>query len=136
MKEINYRTVRRRVILRLLNRILFFAHAFVFLANAIAPYPNGIVVLWLPIVVAHFAWAFNFNPVGRLLDRQTEREIERLRARGYVVNPPEHMPARIAREKAKRAARLTDDGEIEYAEDDDAEYGDAPAPRSRTYERD
>ena len=131
MTEIDYRSVRRRVKLRLVNRVLFFVHLFFFFAGVTAPYAGGLVVIWLPLLIGHFIWAFNFNPLGRLLDRQTEREIERLRACGYVVKPPEYVTPPETRGKPKRAARLSDDGEIEY---EDEAFEDVPVRRSRAHE--
>jgi hypothetical protein len=133
MTEIDYRAVRRRVKLRLVNRVLFFVHLFFFFAGVTAPNSGGLAVIWLPLLIGHFIWAFNFNLFARLVDRQTEREIERLRARGYVVKPPEYVTPPAVREKPKRAARLTDDGEIEYEEEDEA-FEDVPVRRSRAHE--
>ena len=135
MTEIDYRTVRRRVKLRLVNRVLFVGHVFLFIAGVTAPHSGGLAVIWLPLLIAHFVWAFNVNPLGRMLDRQTEREIERLRARGYTVKPPEYVtPPETEREKPKRAARLVDDGEIEIEDEDEAYSEETPVRRSRAHE--
>lgn len=134
MTEIDYRTVRRRVKLRMVNRVLFVGHVFLFIAGTAAPNSGGLAVIWLPVLVAHFVWAYNVNPLGRMLDRQTEREIERLRARGYVVKPPEYVSPPETREKPKRAARLVDDGEIEIDDEDEAYAEETPVRRSRARE--
>lgn len=120
MSEIDYRAIRRRVILRWLNRMLFLGNVllWLFVASLLDRYPvdtasaNSLFVVWFLILIAHFLWAFNI--VGSFIQRQTEREAERLRARGYTVNAPMRDTALIGAEKPKRAARLSDDGEIEY----------------------
>jgi hypothetical protein len=99
------------------------------------PRDDGLRLIWFLMLVVHGVLALKdiwpFSIVRDLLERQTEREAERLRARGYTVNASPADLALAGKEKRKRAARLSDDGEIEY---EDEAHEDLPVRRSRASE--
>ncbi|MCC7210044.1 MAG: hypothetical protein IT323_22260 [Anaerolineae bacterium] len=129
MKEIDYHTLRRRIILRWLNRVLFVIHILAYFAIAMErifwnqPNHSLAMFIWFLVLLLHGAWAFGV--LGSFMHRQMDREAERLRAQGYTVIAP---AGRL--EKPKRAARLADDGEIEY-EDETLDPDEAHAAQRR-----
>jgi hypothetical protein len=77
------------------------------LAARIAVIP---VMLWFLALAVHFVYAFDIW--SRMIDRSTQREMERLQRQGYRVASPQG-----AKSKRQQVARLSDDGEIVYEDE-------------------
>jgi hypothetical protein len=115
-QEFDYRSVRRRVIRRLFVRGLFWANFALFVVHYFISirwglYASWITVTWGLFLAIHFTLAFNI--IGRLVDRATRREIERLRRQGYTVADPE-VGSKL---KRNQVARLVDDGEVVFEDE-------------------
>ena len=81
---------RQRITWRTVNRVVFLAHWAAFmLVNVGGPGIPALVVVWLPILLVHFVWAFR------------------------DARPSPARPALAGGAKRKRLARLGDDGELE-----------------------
>ncbi len=133
-RELDYQTVRQRVVRRLKKRALFYADLVFWMLFTIGTQsrPNDFyarmavipVILWFLVLVVHFVYAFEIW--SGLIERSTRREMERLQRQGYQVAPPQD-----AKLKRQPVAHLSDDGEIVYE--------DEPVPRtarSRRADRD
>ena len=140
IQELDYQTVRRRVVRRFIKRLLFAANALLWLAYIASEGPYfyhgelGGVITWLLLLIVHFVYAFEIW--GRIVDRMTQREIENLQRKGYRVTPPIYPSSREApqrtKQKREQVARLSDDGEIVYEEPPQAaESSRAAARRSK-----
>jgi hypothetical protein len=119
-QELDYQTIRQRVVRRFRKRALFFADFAVWMLFTIVTQHNQYdlvariaivpVMLWLLGLVAHFVYAFDIW--SRMIDRSTQREMERLQRMGYRVASPQG-----AKLKRQPVAHLSDDGEIAYEDE-------------------
>jgi uncharacterized membrane protein len=118
--ELDYQTVRQRVVRRLKKRALFYADLVFWMLFTIGTQsrPNDFyarmavipVILWFLVLVVHFVYAFEIW--SRMIERSTQREIERLQQQGHRV-----VSSRDAKLKRQQVARLSDDGEIVYEDE-------------------
>jgi hypothetical protein len=126
-----YEFIRRRVNRRVRGRLLFMAHrgwavamgvlaAIAIIAEMSSPYsydpsPAGIFFTWFVLVGFPFGihWAMRWlnrkAEVMRRQEMQQELAYEMARLKGQGAS---------AAEKPKRTARLSDDGELEYADEE------------------
>ncbi len=119
VQELDYQTVRRRVVRRFIRRLLFALDVLLWLiALANSPiHDTGAIFAWFVLLIIHFVYAFEIW--SRIVDRMTQREIENLQRKGYRVASPIYPEVKKTAAKAKReaVARLSDDGEIVYEEE-------------------
>jgi hypothetical protein len=127
--ELDYQTVRQRVVRRFKKRALFYADLVFWLLFTIAtqsrPYDLYAriavipVILWFLALIVHFIYAYELW--SRMIDRSTRREMERLQRLGYRVDPLRRVQSDEAPQGAKlkrqQVARLSDDGEIVYEDE-------------------
>ena len=115
--ELDYQTVRQRVVRRFIKRALFYADLAFWLLFLMATQHHPVepvariavipVILWFLALVVHFVYAYDIW--GQMIERSTRREMERLQRQGYQVTPPQGV-----KQKRQSAARLSDAGEIVY----------------------
>jgi hypothetical protein len=115
--ELDYQTIRQRVVRRFKKRALFYADLTFWMLFTIAtqsrPYDLYAriavipVILWFLALIVHFIYAYELW--SRMIDRSTRREMERLHQQGYQVASPQGTKL-----KRQQVARLSDDGEIVY----------------------
>ncbi len=122
VQELDYQTVRQRVVRRVIKRALFGANLVLWVIalthdNPASARDDGVLVLWMMLLIVHFVYAFEIW--NRIVDRMTQREIENLQRKGYRVASPVYPVDKKAAVKAKREsiARQADDGEIVYEEE-------------------
>lgn len=108
-----YQVARRAVVKRWRKRALFFAHLVIYILVSSSPGSHGGFVIWLPVLGAHFLYAFDV--IKNWLDRATQRELERR----------QHTPDKL-KNFSDRRMRLTDDGELEVL-DEDTDYRNSNA---------
>src|SRR5512143_3967510 len=88
-QEIDYKTVRRRVVRRFIKRLLFTINVFLWLCALLAgafARDFGGATFWFMLLIVHFVYAFDIW--SGIVDRMTQREIEHLQRQGYRVKPP------------------------------------------------
>jgi hypothetical protein len=128
--ELDYQTIRQRIVKRFRKRVVFVVNAllwvlFMALAqdyNNIGPgrvhgeFNPVVGAIWFLGLVVHFIYAFDIW--SRMIERSTQREMERLQRMGYRVAPPRGVQSDAAPQaiklKRQQVARLSDDGEIVY----------------------
>ena len=91
--ELDYQTIRRRIVNRLIKRFLFVVNALIWLITGwthLIPVDQKSPVVWaawfLVLVVQFF---FAFDIWSGLVERFTRREVERLQRLGYHIAPAE-----------------------------------------------
>ncbi len=126
-RELDYQTVRQRVVRRFIKRLLFAINVFLWLCALLAGafvHDLGGGFFWFLLLVIHFVYAFDIW--SGIMDRMTQREIENLQRKGYRVTPPSYKPSNRLRinpdfmggkQKREQVARLSDDGEIVYEDE-------------------
>ncbi len=148
--EVDYQTVRRRVVRRFFKRLLFAVDGLLWLLFTLINFRSGysfyesgdatFAFFWFLLLIVHFAYAFEIW--SRIIDRMTQREIENLQRKGYrVVSPPSAPPRKLrlndqfpsGKQKREPLARLSDDGEIVYEEP--AEVAEQPHAKWRRQNR-
>jgi hypothetical protein len=119
-QEQTFLAARRRVIRRFGKRVIFAAHLLVYLLiimSASTDPATGLdlaFLLWMPVLLAHFVYAFDLW--GNWIERATRREMERMQ--GQADSAPYIAAEKRKRGKSKRLS-LSDDGEL-INDDDEA----------------
>ncbi len=117
-QDAQYQAARRRVMRRLRRRFIFALDVLLFVLTLASHNPKiDVVVVWLPLLLAHFIYAFDIW--SNWIERATRREMTQM----------EHQSGDTAgiaaekrkREKSKRLS-LSDDGELSDDDDGEAVY--------------
>ncbi len=117
-QDAQYQAARRRVMRRFRRRFIFAVDVLLFVLTLVGHnQKTDVLVVWLPVLVAHFIYAFDIW--GNWIERATRREMEHTPLQSDSAAPV--ATEKRKRSKAKRLA-LSDDGELSDDSDDEAVY--------------